>query len=301
MTKKEFRIILTEKCNANCPNCFNKDYRLAKDMTYENAKFIAKFLSNGGVEKLKIMGGEPTTHEEFPELFEMLQYYFKTLILFTNAKNDLIYKINPRDEDSIIYNFNFINKDFNDKKLLLSKKGIRNFEVQVTNDMDLNIYKEKLRLIKQGLSNSKKLNLYLTLDCTSNIFLNRNKIIENWNDLTQFIENELKSNFYIDHIIPLCFYKNSNMNIKQIPYICNYMCAGLIDTNLDLRYCNQYPKILTHIDENISFKEVIELLKNGYEDKMKFQRESKCSVCKNFEISCNGGCFTNSKILQKKR
>lgn len=40
-----FRVLLTEKCNANCKNCFNKSSRALCDMNINDFKQICQDLS----------------------------------------------------------------------------------------------------------------------------------------------------------------------------------------------------------------------------------------------------------------
>lgn len=294
MKKREFRILLTENCNANCKNCFNSQYREDHHICIEDLEKVFKYLSLNGVEKLKIMGGEPTVHPDFFSAVELAQQYFEKIIIFTNALNDNISLITPREQDCIIYNFNFITTEFDINKLLLNKPGIRAFEVQVNYDTDIDDYKRKLYTIKRKMNKKKKVNIYLTLDCTEKIFLHRDEIINKWNELTEFINVELGVDTFQDHIIPKCFYENTNMNIKKISNMCNVLCSGLIDSSLNIRYCNQHPVVLGKLDMTKDFNSVLSLLEKEYEEKMKIRKKLKCKNCKNYLISCNGGCFENA-------
>lgn len=289
MNKREFRILITENCNAKCPNCFNKDYREDKYISLDNLEDIYKYLASNGVEKIKIMGGEPTVHPNFEKAIEKAQKYFKKIIIFTNALNDKILNIEPREQDSIIYNFNFVTERFNDKKLLLDKKGIRSFEIQVCFNADITKYKLALLRMKKYMTGIKKINIYLTLDCTDNIFLHRKEIIAKWNELTEFIRNELNVEPYQDHIIPRCFYENTEMDVRKLDNKCNVLCSGLIDSSMKLRYCNQHPVILGDFDTKQDFSKVLGLLADEYNKMM--EEAKKCRNCKRFMISCNGGCF----------
>jgi len=294
MKKREFRILLTENCNANCKNCFNSQYRENHHIELDDLEKIFKYLNSNGVEKLKIMGGEPTVHPDFLSAINLAQHYFKKIIIFTNALNDRILLITPREQDSIIYNFNFITTDFETDKLLLNKPGIRAFEVQVNYDTDVDNYKRILYTLKRKMHNKKKVNIYLTLDCTENIFLHRDEIINKWNELTEFINSELNVEAFQDHIIPRCFYENTNMNVKKISNMCNVLCSGLIDSGLNIRYCNQHPVILGKLDLSQEFQHILSLLQTEYEEKMKKRQELKCKNCKNYLVCCNGGCFENA-------
>jgi MoaA/NifB/PqqE/SkfB family radical SAM enzyme len=77
------------------------------------------------------MGGEPTIHPDFSKITKIAQKHFKTVSVFTNAINNKIQEFEPRDNDSIIYNFKFA-KLLNKEKLLPEKPGRRSLEIQIT-------------------------------------------------------------------------------------------------------------------------------------------------------------------------
>ena len=111
------RILITEGCNANCKSCFNKDYRTAEYIKFEDYKDLAIYLKDSGVKIVKLMGGEPTTHPDFLEIFDFSKQCFGKVGIFTNGINDEIIKIVPREDDQIIYNATFIKAYMNTEKL----------------------------------------------------------------------------------------------------------------------------------------------------------------------------------------
>ncbi len=295
--KKEFRILLTEKCNANCPNCFNSNYRLTSEMSLYNLKKLSIFLSKNGISALKIMGGEPTIHSSFLDAMKIIQNYFCKTYLFTNGIAQTLLDYCPRDNDVIVYNLNLINIGDNPNKFLLNKPGFRAFETQIGTTSNEDIIIEKLLYLQNVFQNKKKLIINLTLDCTENIFKNKNAIIAKWGKVSFFITNTLKTNFNVDHIIPKCF-MNSNPIFNFKPRTCKYSCGGLIDTNYKLRFCNQYPAIIKDIFEFNNLQEIENALNLEHQNKLTLSYNNKCKNCPNFNISCNGGCFTHKEIFQ---
>lgn len=77
-----FRVYVTEKCNANCPSCFNAKSRTSKEMSLEEFEKLCEYLSSNGIKHLKIMGGEPTVHKDFEELVKISQKYFREITIF---------------------------------------------------------------------------------------------------------------------------------------------------------------------------------------------------------------------------
>lgn len=125
------RIYLTESCNANCNHCFNKGIREDRHMDTAKAEMLFNYFASNGIKNLKIMGGEPTVHPDFLTLYNLSQQKFDSVALFTNGLNAEITKITPRNTDAIIYNFLFINRQFDSNKYLPSSNFARIFEIVI--------------------------------------------------------------------------------------------------------------------------------------------------------------------------
>ena len=108
MRKKHraIRVFVTEGCNANCQNCFNHSIRGINELSTSEFKGLCVYLIKSGFTSLKMMGGEPTFHSNFEEIYRIAQDNFNSVALFTNALNEKIININPRGKDCIIYNMN---------------------------------------------------------------------------------------------------------------------------------------------------------------------------------------------------
>ncbi len=79
-TMRDLRISVTDRCNFRCTYCmpaeiFGKDYAfLPRDqiLTFEEIERLARAFVAGGVEKLRITGGEPLVRRGLPDLIAML-------------------------------------------------------------------------------------------------------------------------------------------------------------------------------------------------------------------------------------
>ena len=121
---EDFRVLITEKCNANCQTCFNKNIRCGNEMSLENFCLVCDYLADqGGVKKLKIMGGEPTVHLYFAECVKYAQEKFESVHIFTNAINNRIESIKLRKRDSIIYNVSCLPIEAKESRFLLEQPG----------------------------------------------------------------------------------------------------------------------------------------------------------------------------------
>ncbi len=67
-------VLLTTKCNLNCPYCFAQE-RLKDDhtltMSMSNVEKVIAFLNRSGHPIFRAMGGEPTLHPEFPRILKL--------------------------------------------------------------------------------------------------------------------------------------------------------------------------------------------------------------------------------------
>ena len=298
MTKtkhKAIRVYITEKCNANCPNCFNANYRSDKEMSTADFSDLCKYLKSNGFDHLKIMGGEPTLHKDFSEIIKIAHDSFDSISIFTNGLIDSVKNISLRKADSIIYNFNF-NKALTQEKMFFSIGGMRAFEIQInpkTNEREL-----VTRILK--LTTNQNIRISLTLDCTANIFSEKNIVLPK----LQYIENELIKNdksFSYDHKIPLCYLYKTGLHFSN-NHKCTIKDAGLIGSDLSFRFCNQHSKTLIDLRNEAGFMPwaIIEnyIKKTFYEIQIQ-ALEKYCMNCIFYDKKCNGGCWIPKDSISK--
>ena len=297
---EDFRVLITENCNANCPTCFNKDIRCGREMSLEDFKRVCVYLKEEGkVTKLKIMGGEPTVHPHFEECVSFAQTQFDSVHIFTNAINDKIERVHLREIDSIIYNVHCLPQNVKKSRFLPDEKGYRLFETQLSSDANINRIKKVLARVREMIPDDR-MYIAFTLNCVENIFEKRDKIISIWNEMVDFVSNELGMHYNIDHNIPYCFFVGSNMNIKTNNSRCHIGCSGLITPSLQLQYCNQSPEILTELlynDQIIPFSILENRLNEYFHKKMLKNLNKICRNCVLFNSKCNGGCFMHKDII----
>jgi hypothetical protein len=260
---------------------------------------LCGYLKENGIKKLKIMGGEPTVHKQFMEIVKISQKHFERIHIFTNGIRDIIQNIALREKDSIIYNFNFSNS-LNREKLLLDQPGKRTFEVQVnrkTNEADL------LNKITEIMMYDKsKCVVSLTLDCVSNIFIDRKVVVPK----LLYLQDEMGKNginYGYDHKIPFCYLYKSNLKNRRSSCSCFVQTAGLIDANLDLRFCNQHSDKLVHLLQEGRFLpwQIIEnyILNTHYKNQLEALNKI-CLECVFYDRFCNGGCWITKDNISRK-
>lgn len=134
----EVVIEVTNKCNLNCHNCFNKASfakhgRNQKEMSTEYIKKIINNVAKSNIKKIRFSGGEPFLRTNLPELINYA--YDKNLTIWLNSNainisNKTIKKIENKVED-ILISFNGFNQES---------------EKKWTNS---NTFNQKLKTIKQ--------------------------------------------------------------------------------------------------------------------------------------------------------
>ena len=79
-------------CNLNCPYCFAQAY-LAESKNNADRHFITPtafekhldFLDQSDIQEIRLIGGEPTLHPQFPELIRRARRRAKKIIIFSNG------------------------------------------------------------------------------------------------------------------------------------------------------------------------------------------------------------------------
>lgn len=300
--KESMRVLITERCNADCKNCFNKGRRHGIDMGFDGFQKLCLYLHDvAHVKRLKIMGGEPTVHSDFLRFFLYAQEVFPVVILFTNGINDAINHIAPRENDIIVYNLECMGLDFDVNKLLLNRPGKRILETQISHDCDVFLIKEKIERIIHN-STGHEIIVSLTLNCVENIFDFKKEIVDKLQSITSFLQRNLVS-YTWDHGVPFCF--SVNTGIKFPPKaLCSYECCGLITADYHVQYCNQNPVDIGIIyDEQagifVPFDYFEKKFRIAYAEKMEMNKHKICSDCPLWFTKCNGGCFIHKDFITK--
>ena len=286
---ESIRIYLTENCNANCSNCFNRNTRGKSYMEVEKFEKLCAYFNENSVPRIKIMGGEPTLHPDFARMTEIAQKYFKYVSVFTNGLCENLKTFKPRKNDGIVYNFRF-SKMMTKKTLMLDKEGVRSLEVQISGKTDAdNLISEIKRVVSYG----EKIKVNLTLDCTENIFLHRKEISNRYEKVWDLL-TKAKVELRKDHVVPLCFLYGTKIPVYDSFSKCRLECTGLIDADCNLRHCNQFSERLIQLfdGENIiPYKILINYLRAKHMELQTKVLNKLCKDCVFYESHCNGGCY----------
>jgi radical SAM protein with 4Fe4S-binding SPASM domain len=62
----------TLRCNLSCTFCFNRGIRVGTDIPFNDCTQVIGILADIGIEKIDILGGEPTLHPDFLEIVKLI-------------------------------------------------------------------------------------------------------------------------------------------------------------------------------------------------------------------------------------
>lgn len=296
---KSIRVLLTDKCNEHCVNCINKSIR-SESAFMDSRKLIrlSHYLRENGVERIRVMGGEPTLHPEFTQITEQLQCIFQRVTVFTNGTTDNICSFVPRECDAINYNSKFL-KCIDSKRLLNDKPGARVISVVITKNIDI----ESLKIeIKQILNYCNRIRISLTLDCNANIFKDKKILIHNYKSLYNYCVG-LGLETIMDHNLPICFLYGTDIVINRPHALCDIDCSGLIDAHFNLRFCNiasdQNLQLFGKDDRIVPFKIVSNFLQIAFYERQISVLNKLYKECTLYGDYCNGGCFLHNKNITR--
>ncbi|MFH1182989.1 MAG: radical SAM protein [Candidatus Moraniibacteriota bacterium] len=308
-------ILLSEQCNARCPHCINTLQRNQKShMDEKKLKILIEDLLADNFPNLKLLGGEPTIHPNFVDLFKYFQSKFAQVTLFTNALNDNVKKITLRDSDYITYNGYFINGSFDTEKFLPRNPApfLRTIQNVVNVSFDFDKFKERAIFVRdffRGIGQEENYVMALSLDCTEDIFSKAEELNLTFLNILNFCGTD-NINVNTHRNAPACFFVNPDLaRIQKMrnlfrSHTCDVTYGqAIIDTDFNLKYCDRMPKILGNVFrskvETIDFEELKLLMYQGFLWKMQDNYNLKCRGCKWWLKICNGGCYANlnSKIF----
>lgn len=80
-------IILTTRCNRTCSFCFIPPSRYMGDFPLESLKSNLALLSSWRINRVGLLGGEPTLHPSYPVIVSVAAESFREVVVFTNGSS----------------------------------------------------------------------------------------------------------------------------------------------------------------------------------------------------------------------
>ena len=244
------------------------------------------------------MGGEPTIHPFFLEMMRIAQEYFERVTLFTNGLSSHLLEFDPREADGVNYNFNF-GLAIKRESYMLDRLGARIIEVIIHHKTKVDVLIRNLDTVLSW--SGKRIAVSLSLDCTENIFAHRQQLVGTFMKVFDYCKtNELE--VVLDHALPICFVYGTGIPISTRGPLCNGDCAGMIDSDLSLHFCNQLSEESLHIFSNnrlVPFSLIENQLNLVHYKNQVNVLEKVCRDCPLYGRHCNGGCFVSNPVISR--
>ena len=259
---------------------------------------MCKHFEKADIHNVRIMGGEPSIHPEFARMLQIAQKHFFRVTVFSNGLSETLERFTPREQDGVNYNFNF-SKHWEPSRFLLQQPGRRILEIVVSKQTDSSKVISELNRVLSLVS--KAFVVSLSFDCTENIFKYKSLLLPQIMSIKHFCE-KCGIETIVDHSVPFCFIYGSTFPTTSKGAVCNEECAGLIDPNFNMHFCNQYGDDSLSIMENGEFLpiEIINnfIKRNHYQNQLVVLNKI-CKDCVFYGDRCNGGCFMANPLISK--
>ena len=174
------RLAVTDRCNLRCQYCMPAhgiDIVDRKELiTFKEMYRITRVLSELGVNKVRLTGGEPFVRKDFIKFLEMLSF------------NDLLEEINITTNGALIANHIEKLEELNIKSINLSIDSLdrQNFATITRRDVFESVY-NTLELLEQSSMNLK-LNMVVQSDVNTHEIINFVELTKNKDIAVRFIE-----------------------------------------------------------------------------------------------------------------
>lgn len=305
-------IVITNYCNLQCPYCFANKYITEEEkqnITLDELNRILEWLGRTVINRIGIIGGEPTLHPRANEIFSRVKEFAQErktrVILFSNGIKLYRYARLFDDNFGALINVNHPDVIGNEKwkELEKSLKMIKVCNGMNTTSIGINLYPNMkdydyiFDLAKNYSFNTLRVS-YVAPTCQfSNV--TKDEYYTSAKDIfIPFVEKakslDIKVRLDCNHI-PLCYFtdKEKEMMIETVENWHNY-CSPVVDITPDMKGTScfgAYELVDLSAFENIQEAERYFMFKKMY-PKALANSGGKCSSCSKFEnLSCQGGCL----------
>jgi len=201
---RNYRLVLTLKCNLNCPMCYMYAHNKYKEPSIE---FIKQKIDGFSNYNIGLFGGEPTMRSDLPQVIEIIRESGNIPSLYTNgikiSDYDYLKKLRDSGLKRVVIQFDTF---CNEQEKVLREKSFLDRKIK-------------------ALENLKKLNMDVTFSFTLVKGVNEKQVKE----ILEFA----KKNNMLKSILFMTYNDVENSNLKRIP---GFDPWGMVD--LTERQCN---------------------------------------------------------------
>ena len=306
------RVVLTEKCQADCPHCFNSMYRKTDDI--DDKKLFEFFQKNLG--KLPVhfqaMGGEPTLHPNFKSIIQGSLKYFQFARVFTNGLDMRIVEDCVHPVTRIGWIFNGLTAQPKKLHELFKKAPCRMIFYVVYRPETSKKMLEKIKTIV-SLFKPGEISITLSADTTNpgffqKEFFKKGSLQEYRKGFVAFLKEAFIAgsggyvNPTLDHSLPTCFFDDIEISdvYEQAGISYNANCkrcpSRLIKTDFGVYYCNQVNIKVCDLFEDgkpVTIDHIEKMTDGTVRKRAELMEVKHCEGCKVKKL-CLGGCSFNA-------
>jgi hypothetical protein len=304
-------LTISTVCNQHCPYCFTSDHlgdsRISPSFL-EVSDFDARldFLDRSAIDQVRLLGGEPTLHPQFPELIELARARGKKVVVFTNG-------LMPEEplacleelsatECTVLVNVNDPS-EAGEERFEYQRATIRRLGKRAL--LGFNIYRADfqpdflLSLVAEAECRPA-VRLGLAQPCLSgdNRYIHPNQYVAIGQKVVRFARVAASSNVTIEFDCGFvrCMFSDEDLEtLEALGADVGWRCNPILDVGIDGRVIHCYP--LSRLGSlPLRPETTASALRSGFESLTRPYRQAgvfkECSTC-SFKLSgtCPGGCL----------
>jgi len=312
-------LLLTQRCDRNCPYCFAEDYMAetgGDTIRFDDFIYVLDFFQKHKIQDLSFLGGEPTTH---PQILEILEYTLQrgfnfrmfTGVIDTTRKIDAIHQLVEEYADKrkihFIININHPGETPDSHKEL---QGYFMERLGRFISLGFNLYKPDFDIsfifetvARYGLQNTLRLGVAHPILATNskNIHVHPRQYKALSNRLAEFIplleKNKIALNF--DCGFPICMFTDEQLGaMTKLKSTFNWLCGPIFDIGPDLDLWPCFPLSNIRGKTLYDFDDIEKIYQYLKEEVLKQRCGNEgifleCDDCRYRERGlCVGGCIS---------
>ncbi len=320
-------VLITNRCNLNCPYCFAADELERNDntnkaeMSISDFEYVADFFVKSGVNEISLLGGEPTLHSQFKQVIDIaidrnLKIVLKSNGLWGESVNEVLTKIPP---GKIRFNINLNEPDtYTKSSWKILNENVAKYSKDYDTSVRLTIFNENT-VLDYALDFTIKHSINKLFWCMAHPICSVPTVLKDKNthfmpiskyeqiapEICRLTKAATANNIlcYSDHVCTMCMFNKEELNIiRKNKGALNTVCDPVIDITTDLRVLYCFPMSTFFKDLSLKDFESINEIREFFIGRIKLYKESfvaieKCNSCSFFENKvCSGGCLSHREF-----